>query len=234
MRKREYLGQLELMVLLAVIRPANDAYGVLIAREIAEKSGREVALASVYAALERLEKKQLVTAALGEPTALRGGPRANILQAHRGGSQGGEGGTRDAAAAVERSVDLGRRNCMMQRTPPPLALWLLKHWGSAYHRESLEGDLMEQFQEGRSRTWYWQQVGAAILIAQGRILRALPWAAVTRVLFRCLAEAAAAIALLAVADRARRTHSFAELMSGSFTATLAHADRRWPRSACWC
>jgi DNA-binding PadR family transcriptional regulator len=73
MRKREYLGQLELMVLLAVIRPANDAYGVLIAREIADKSGREVALASVYAALERLEKKRLVSAALGEPTALRGG-----------------------------------------------------------------------------------------------------------------------------------------------------------------
>lgn len=73
MRKREYLGQLELMVLLAVIRPVKDAYGVLISREIAEISGREVALASVYAALERLEKKGLVIAALGEPTALRGG-----------------------------------------------------------------------------------------------------------------------------------------------------------------
>jgi PadR family transcriptional regulator PadR len=73
MRKREYLGQLELMVLLAVIRPLKDAYGVLISREIAEKSGREVALASVYAALERLEKKGFVTATLGEPTSLRGG-----------------------------------------------------------------------------------------------------------------------------------------------------------------
>jgi PadR family transcriptional regulator PadR len=73
MRKREYLGQLELMVLLATIRPANDAYGVLISREIAAKSGREVALASVYAALERLETKRLVVATLGEPTAERGG-----------------------------------------------------------------------------------------------------------------------------------------------------------------
>jgi PadR family transcriptional regulator PadR len=73
MRKREYLGQLELMVLLAVIRPAQDAYGVLISREIAEKSGREVALASVYAALERLEKKKFVISTLGEPTAARGG-----------------------------------------------------------------------------------------------------------------------------------------------------------------
>jgi DNA-binding PadR family transcriptional regulator len=73
MRKREYLGQLELMVLLAAIRPAKDAYGVLISREIADKSGREVALASVYAALERLEKKGLVKSTLGEPTAERGG-----------------------------------------------------------------------------------------------------------------------------------------------------------------
>ena len=73
MRKREYLGQLELMVLLAVIRPARDAYGVLISQHIAEKSGREVALASGYAALERLEKKGFVIATLGEPTAARGG-----------------------------------------------------------------------------------------------------------------------------------------------------------------
>jgi PadR family transcriptional regulator, regulatory protein PadR len=73
MRKREYLGQLELMVLLAVMRPARDAYGVLISREIAEKSGRDVALASVYAALERLERKGFVTSSLGEPTAERGG-----------------------------------------------------------------------------------------------------------------------------------------------------------------
>jgi PadR family transcriptional regulator PadR len=73
MRKREYLGQLELMVLLAVMRPSREAYGVLISRDIAEKSGREVALASVYAALERLEKKGLVTSSLGEPTAERGG-----------------------------------------------------------------------------------------------------------------------------------------------------------------
>jgi PadR family transcriptional regulator len=73
MRKREYLSQLELMVLLAVMSPARDAYGVVISREIADKSGREVALASVYATLERLESKGLVQSSLGEPTAERGG-----------------------------------------------------------------------------------------------------------------------------------------------------------------
>ncbi len=73
MRKREYLGQLELMVLMAAMGPARGAYGVQISRDIAEKSGRAVALASVYAALERLERKGFVTSSLGEPTAERGG-----------------------------------------------------------------------------------------------------------------------------------------------------------------
>jgi PadR family transcriptional regulator, regulatory protein PadR len=81
MRKREYLGQMELMVLLAAIRPASDAYGVQICREISEKSGREVALASVYAALERLEAKGLLASSLGDPTAERGGKARTYFKA---------------------------------------------------------------------------------------------------------------------------------------------------------
>ena len=87
MRKREYLGQLELMVLLAVMRPARDAYGVLISRDIAEKSGREVALASVYAALERLERKGFVSSLLGQPTAERGGKARTYFKATAAGVQ---------------------------------------------------------------------------------------------------------------------------------------------------
>ena len=74
MGKREYLGQLELMVLLAIAKPSSrDAYGVSIARDIARSSGRQVALASVYAALERLERKGFVVSSLGEPLVARGG-----------------------------------------------------------------------------------------------------------------------------------------------------------------
>ena len=74
MRKREYLGQLELMVLLAVVRPsARKAYGISIAHDIAGSGGRQVALASVYAALERLERKGFVVSSLGEPRLERGG-----------------------------------------------------------------------------------------------------------------------------------------------------------------
>jgi PadR family transcriptional regulator, regulatory protein PadR len=85
MRKRDYLSQLELMVLLAVMSSGRDAYGVLVSRNIAEKSGRDIALASVYATLERLERKGLVKSALGEPTAERGGKARTYFAATAAG-----------------------------------------------------------------------------------------------------------------------------------------------------
>jgi PadR family transcriptional regulator PadR len=73
MAKREYLGNLELMVMLALLRLGDDAYGVPISREIEERIHREVALGSIYATLERLEAKGLVSSKLGESTPERGG-----------------------------------------------------------------------------------------------------------------------------------------------------------------
>ena len=61
------------MVSLVLIRLGEDAYGVPIAREIEKTTGREVAIGSVYAALERLEQKGLVSSTVGEPTPERGG-----------------------------------------------------------------------------------------------------------------------------------------------------------------
>src|SRR5580765_1233333 len=73
MARREFLGSFELLVLLALIRLGDDAYGVPIADAIEESSGREVAIGSVYITLDRLEAKGLVSSRLGEPTAERGG-----------------------------------------------------------------------------------------------------------------------------------------------------------------
>jgi DNA-binding PadR family transcriptional regulator len=73
MAQREFLGGFELLVLLALIRLGDDAYGVPISEAIEESSGREVALGSVYGTLERLVRKGLVSSRLGEPTAERGG-----------------------------------------------------------------------------------------------------------------------------------------------------------------
>lgn len=71
--ERGYLGEFELMVLLALIHLGDDAYGVPISRELEKRRGRSVSVGSVYAALERLEEKGLVASSLGEPTAERGG-----------------------------------------------------------------------------------------------------------------------------------------------------------------
>ena len=73
MPKRSNIGEMELMVLLAVVRLGDDAYGVPISDELLHLAGREVALGSIYAALDRLERKGLVTSSLGEPTPERGG-----------------------------------------------------------------------------------------------------------------------------------------------------------------
>jgi len=73
MRSGEFLGQHELMVMLAVLRLGHEAYGVPIAAEIALRTGREMLQGSVYAILERLESKGLVTSQLGEATPQRGG-----------------------------------------------------------------------------------------------------------------------------------------------------------------
>src|ERR1700758_1489496 len=73
MTRREQLGNFELMVMLVVIRLGENAYGVPISEELEKRTGRDVAIGSVYAALERLEDKGFVTSELGEPTAERGG-----------------------------------------------------------------------------------------------------------------------------------------------------------------
>ena len=73
MRKGDYLGNFDLMLLLALLRLGDDAYGVTIARELEEQTGREVVVASVYATLERLQERGLVTSNLADPTPERGG-----------------------------------------------------------------------------------------------------------------------------------------------------------------
>src|SRR5205823_2308906 len=73
MTKKEQLGNFELMVMLAIIRIGDNAYGVPIAEELEKRTGRDVATGSVYAALERLEDKGCITSELGEATPERGG-----------------------------------------------------------------------------------------------------------------------------------------------------------------
>jgi DNA-binding PadR family transcriptional regulator len=69
------LGELEHLVMLALFRHGNGAYGVQLLREIRERTGREVAPSAMYVTLQRLEEKQMVVSYVGAPTAQRGGRR---------------------------------------------------------------------------------------------------------------------------------------------------------------
>jgi PadR family transcriptional regulator len=69
------VADIEQVVLLALLRLRDDAYGISIRDAIEARTGRAVALSSVYAALDRLSSKGLVRSWMGEPTAQRGGRR---------------------------------------------------------------------------------------------------------------------------------------------------------------
>lgn len=73
MSSRDYLGEFEHLIVLAVLRLADQAYGVTVRQEIESRARREVSIGAVYATLDRLEAKGYVKSHFGEPTPERGG-----------------------------------------------------------------------------------------------------------------------------------------------------------------
>src|SRR5688500_17248643 len=67
------LGEFEQLILLAILRLRDDAYGVTIRAELADRTGRTVAPGALYTALDRLESKGLITSRMSDPTPQRGG-----------------------------------------------------------------------------------------------------------------------------------------------------------------
>jgi PadR family transcriptional regulator PadR len=68
-----YLGEFEQVVLLAVLRIGNDAYGTSIRREIEARSGRQVTIGATYVTLDRLAGKGYLRAREGPPSEQRSG-----------------------------------------------------------------------------------------------------------------------------------------------------------------
>ncbi|MEO8031618.1 MAG: helix-turn-helix transcriptional regulator [Gemmatimonadota bacterium] len=79
------LGELEQLVLLALLRLGHQAYGVTVQQEIAARAGRDLSFATIYTTLGRLESKGLIAARLGEATAERGGRRKTHYTVSRDG-----------------------------------------------------------------------------------------------------------------------------------------------------
>ena len=80
MSKGDTLGEFEHLTLLAVLRLGEDAYGMRVRREIAERTQRDVTIGAVYSTLDRLAAKGLVKSALNDPTPERGGRAKRCFQ----------------------------------------------------------------------------------------------------------------------------------------------------------
>jgi len=74
------LGDFEQLILLALVRLGDQAYGVPIHEEIVRRARREVTIAAVYKTLERPEDKGLIASTIGQPTGERGGRRKKFFR----------------------------------------------------------------------------------------------------------------------------------------------------------
>jgi PadR family transcriptional regulator PadR len=69
------VGEFEHLILLALVRLGNGAYGAAIRREIRERTGRDASVGTVYMTLGRLAKKKMIASYVGIPSPHRGGRR---------------------------------------------------------------------------------------------------------------------------------------------------------------
>ena len=70
-----HLGEFEQLLLFALVRLGDDAYGVAIRQEVERRTGRMISAGAVYTALDRLEGRGFVSSRVGDPTPQRGGRR---------------------------------------------------------------------------------------------------------------------------------------------------------------
>jgi DNA-binding PadR family transcriptional regulator len=73
MAKGDHVGEFEHIVLLAVLRLGDDAYGAAVLRDITGRTGRSLTVGALYRTLDRLEAKGYVSSRIGDPTPERGG-----------------------------------------------------------------------------------------------------------------------------------------------------------------
>jgi len=71
--KERFLGEFEQLLLLSILKLAENAYGSAIRRLLADVIDRNVTIGALYTTLERLEKKGMVESKMGESTPERGG-----------------------------------------------------------------------------------------------------------------------------------------------------------------
>lgn len=81
----EVLGGFQQLVMLAVVRLGEDAYGVRIQDELEQTAGRSVSISTVYVTMERLERRGYIASWLADPTPIRGGKSKRYYRVTRAG-----------------------------------------------------------------------------------------------------------------------------------------------------
>jgi len=116
MTKRDQSGSFELMVMLVLIRLGDYAYGVPISIELEKRTGCDVAIGNVYAALERLEDRvSSVPTRRANGRTRRSGEK--IPPRYRQRYERTAGDAALAGEAVARVAGIGRRQSIASRAP---------------------------------------------------------------------------------------------------------------------
>lgn len=101
------LGDFEILLLMALLRLREGAYGAEVHREIQDRTERSIAVGAVYTGLARLEHAGLISSVVGEPTPERGGRRKRYYQVEATGLEAlrdAVGGLRRMAKGIQEQV----------------------------------------------------------------------------------------------------------------------------------
>ena len=102
---RDFLGEFEQIVLLALIRLGDGAYGVPVRRDIEERTGRAVSVGALYSTLDRLEEKRFIRSRFSDARPERGGRSRRYFKVEAAGLRALER-TRAALAAMWEGVQI--------------------------------------------------------------------------------------------------------------------------------
>ena len=80
------LGEFEQLLLYAVLRLGEEAYGARIRQEIETRTGKAPAVGAIYTGLERLQARGLISSSVGEATPVRGGRRKKYYRLEPAGA----------------------------------------------------------------------------------------------------------------------------------------------------
>lgn len=100
-KPRHFLAEFELLVMLAVLRQDDEAYGASIRREIEERTGRPVSIGAVYATVGRLGDKGLIEATMSEPLPVKGGRSRKLYRL----TEAGRRAVQHSAGVLTRMLD---------------------------------------------------------------------------------------------------------------------------------